>query len=114
MEMFVQVLALCNRAGLLKLEHVSLDGSKVKGYNCQAVVDEENQLIVAEGVTNQAPDQEHLVPMMKRVKSNTGRTPTVLTADTGYMSSGNATYCSGEGIDAFIARQITEKGRSQP
>ena len=68
-------------------------GSYLQGYNCQAVVDEENQLIVAEGVTNQAPDQEHLVPMMKRVKSNTGRTPTVLTADTGYMSSGNATYC---------------------
>lgn len=78
-------------------------GSYLQGYNCQAVVDEENQLIVAEGVTNQAPDQEHLVPMMKRVKSNTGRTPTVLTADTGYMSSGNATYCEGEGIDAFIA-----------
>lgn len=27
--LFVQVLALCDRAGLLKLEHVSLDGSKV-------------------------------------------------------------------------------------
>ncbi len=45
-------------------------GSYLQGYNCQAVVDEENQLIVAEGVTNQAPDQEHLVPMMERVKSN--------------------------------------------
>jgi hypothetical protein len=52
--------------------------------------------------------------MMKPVKSNTGRTPTVLTADTGYMSSGNATYCSGEGIDAYIAREITPKVRSQP
>jgi hypothetical protein len=63
---------LCDRAGLLKLEHVSLDGSKVnanaskhkamsharmesdverlEGYNCQAVVDEENQLILAEGL----------------------------------------------------------------
>jgi len=44
-------------------------------------------LDVVEGVTNQALDQEHLVPMMKRVKSNTGRTPTVLTADTGYGSA---------------------------
>ena len=29
-ELFVQVLKLCDRAGLVKLEHVSLDGSKVK------------------------------------------------------------------------------------
>jgi len=42
-------------------------GSFLQGYNRQAVVDEENQIILAEGVTNQAPDQEHLVPMMKRV-----------------------------------------------
>jgi len=79
------------------------DGSYLQGFNCQAVVDEENQLILAEAVTNKAPDQEHLIPMMKRVKGNTGRTPTVLTADTGYMSSENATYCEGEGIDAYIA-----------
>lgn len=77
--------------------------SYLQGFNCQAVVDEENQLILAEGVTNQAPDQEHLIPLMKRVKSNTGRTPTVLTADTGYMSSDNVKYCEGEGIDAYIA-----------
>jgi chemotaxis protein histidine kinase CheA len=79
------------------------DGSYLQGYNCQAVVDEANQIILAEGVTNQAPDQEHLIPMMKRTKSNTGRTPKVLTADTGYMSADNATYCESEGIDAYIA-----------
>jgi hypothetical protein len=78
-------------------------GNYLQGFNCQAVVDEENQLILAEGVTNQAPDQEHLIPLMNRVKSNTGRTPTDLTADPGYMSSDNATYCEGEGIDAYIA-----------
>lgn len=79
------------------------DGSYLQGFNCQAVVDEENQLILAEGLTNQAPDQEHLIPMMKRVKSNIGRTPAVLTADTGYMSTDNAEYCEGEGIDAYIS-----------
>ncbi len=29
-ELFVQVLDLCGRAGLLDLEHVSLDGSKIE------------------------------------------------------------------------------------
>ena len=87
------------------------DGSYLQGYNCQAVVDEGNQIILAEAVTNQAPDQEHLVPMMNRVKRNTGRTPTVLTADTGYMSSDNAAYCESEGIDAYIAVGREKQGQ---
>jgi transposase len=88
-------------------------GSYLQGFNCQVVVDEENQLILAEAVTNQAPDQEHLIPMMKRVKSNTGRNPAVLTADTGYMSSDNTTYCEGEGIDAYIAVGRDTHGQQQ-
>jgi len=86
-------------------------GEYLQGYNCQIVVDELNQIILAEGVTNQAPDQEHLVPMMRRVMSNTGRAPTVLTADTGYMSSDNTTYCEGAGIDAYIAVGRDEHGK---
>jgi transposase len=34
--LFVQVLKLCDRAGLVRLEHVSLDGSKVKAnHSCR-------------------------------------------------------------------------------
>jgi hypothetical protein len=79
------------------------DGSFLEGYNCQVVADEANQVILAEGVTNQAPDHEHLTPMMERVKSNTGRTPSILTADTGYMSDNNVAHCEEEGIDGYIA-----------
>jgi hypothetical protein len=42
------------------------DGSYLQGYNCQIVVDGKNQIILAEAVTNQPPDQEHMVPMMQR------------------------------------------------
>lgn len=75
----------------------------IQGYNAQTAVDARHQVIVAVGVSNQAPDQEHLLPMLERVKEIAGRTPDVLTADAGYMSSENALYCEEEGIDAYIA-----------
>ena len=34
--LFVQVLALCQQAGLVKLGHVALDGTKVKGQRIEA------------------------------------------------------------------------------
>ena len=79
------------------------DGSYLQGYNCQIVVDEANQIILAEAVTNQAPDQEHLIPMIERVRRNLGRFPTRLSADTGYMSEDNVNHCEGNGVDAYIA-----------
>jgi len=78
-------------------------GSYLQGYNCQIVVDGAHQIILAEGVTNQAPDQEHLAPMMDRLLDNVGQFPKRLTADTGYMSEDNVVYCQDQGIDAYIA-----------
>ena len=43
----------------------------VQAYNCQAVVDEEHQIIIAQAVTNQAPDAEHLVPMLAQASAGT-------------------------------------------
>lgn len=79
------------------------NGSYLQGFNCQIVVDEVSQIILAEGVTNQPPDQEHLVAMMERVLRNTGQSPERLSADTGYMSEDNVEYCEEHGIDAYIA-----------
>ena len=42
----------------------------VQGYNCQAAVDAEHQIIVAQAVTNQPPDVEHLIPMVEKVVEN--------------------------------------------
>jgi len=78
-------------------------GMYLQGYNCQIVVDERNQIIVAAALTNQAPDQEHFAPMMDRVRQNTGRTPRCVSADTGYMSEDNVDYCEEHGIDAYLS-----------
>ncbi len=74
----------------------------MQAFNAQAVVSE-SHLIVAHGVTNQAPAQEHLVPMLQRLQDNCGRLPEKMTADSGYMSESNVAWCAARGVDAYIA-----------
>jgi hypothetical protein len=78
-------------------------GVFIQGYNCQCMVDSKHQIIVGEAVTNQAPDQEHLPPMLEQVRQNLGRLPNRLTADAGYMSDDNANYCEKLNVDAYIS-----------
>lgn len=77
-------------------------GGYVQGYNCQAAVDEGFQIVVAQGLTNQAPDQEHLRPMLNQVIDNVG-VPERFTADAGYWSAANADHCEAQGVDAYIS-----------
>ena len=59
--------------------HLMRDGSGYsQAFNCQAAVDENNQVIVAHGVSNQANDAPHLAPMLNAVVANCGAPPTTL------------------------------------
>jgi len=78
------------------------NGVFLQAYNAQAAVSE-SQVIVAHAVTNQQPDQEHLVPMLERVREHCGRLPEVLSADTGSWSERNAGSCEANALDAYIA-----------
>jgi transposase len=75
----------------------------VQGYNCQAMVDDAHQIIVAEAVTNQPPDVEHLVPMIARTVENCGKKPAKLVADAGYFSEANVCETVKWGIEPYIA-----------
>lgn len=75
----------------------------LQGYNAQSAVDEEHQIIVGQGVTNQAPDVEHLPPMLDEIARNCGRLPERMTGDCGYFSEENARRCADRGVDAFLA-----------
>jgi len=73
-------------------------------YNCQAAVDEANQIIVATHVTQQANDKQQLEPLVEEIKDNTdGAKPKKVSADSGYYSETNVTYLETERIDSFIA-----------
>jgi transposase len=74
----------------------------VQAYNCQAVVDEEHQIIVAQAVTNQAPDAEHLVPMLVQTVANCGGKPENWLSDTGYFSEANVCEVTKWGVEPFI------------
>jgi transposase len=55
----------------------------VQGYNAQAVVDSQAQVIVAAAVTQEANDKQPLVPLLTQVEVTTGSKPEQATADTG-------------------------------
>lgn len=78
-------------------------GAFVQAYNAQVVVDAAYQVIIAEGVSNQAPDTEYLVPMVERTVQLARQVPEVLLADSGYFSAKNAAYLRDKSIDGYLA-----------
>jgi transposase len=79
------------------------DGAFIQAYNAQFVVDGASQVIIAQGVSNQAPDQEYLLPMVERMLGLCEQRPEVLLADSGYFSQENVQRVQGQGIEPFIA-----------
>lgn len=65
---------------------MKLGGAFEQCYNAQAVVDADSQLIIASGLTNNAADNEQLVPMVEAVKDNLGELPKRVLGDSGFRS----------------------------
>jgi hypothetical protein len=76
--------------------------SFVQGYNAQAAVDAEHQIIVAADVTQQANDKQQVEPMVEQIEANVGEKPKELSADSGYYSDDNLDVLSRRSIDAYI------------
>lgn len=62
----------------------------IQGYNGQIMVDCGSQVIVAQGVTQDAHDNDSLKPMLDRCQEQAGAKPKQTLADTGYWSEANA------------------------
>jgi hypothetical protein len=75
----------------------------IQGYNAQAAVDAQAQIIVAQDVTQSAADHGQLVAMTDAVEDNLGRKPAQLSADAGYCSEDNLKALEARGIDAYLA-----------
>jgi len=61
-----------------------------QGYNAQAMVDCESQVIVAQQITQEHNDLNQLVPMLERCEEQAGARPETMVADAGYWSKENA------------------------
>ena len=65
---------------------MKLGGAFEQCYNAQAVVDAGSQLIIASGLTNNAADNEQLVPMVQALQDNLGELPKTVLGDSGFRS----------------------------
>ena len=82
----------------------------IQGYNAQAAVDADHQVIVAIGVSNQASDAVHLTPMLERIEANTGQLPDALIADAGYCSTANLEACEERELESYISTSRQQHG----
>jgi hypothetical protein len=80
-------------------------GAFLQGYNVQAVVDEEHQIVLAGAVTNQPPDAGNLAPMLELTIRNCGKPPERLSADSGYWSAPTPARCEALGTQVYIATE---------
>lgn len=79
-------------------------------YNGQISVDEKNQIIVGQHISQNANDKLEVKPALQQIEETTGATPDEMSLDNGYLSGGNLEALAGTGIDAYIA---TGKGESR-
>jgi transposase len=75
----------------------------IQGYNAQAAVDAEHQVIVAQGLTNQASDAHQLKSMLAHIRVNTGRQARELSADAGYCFEHNLTALNRHHVRGYVA-----------
>lgn len=90
------------------------DGGYVQAYNVQLAVDDAYQIIVAEGVSNQAPDVEYFAPMLQRVVRNCDQVPERATADAGYFSDANVRTAEHLGCEPFISVGRQRRDETDP
>ena len=65
------------------------DGTFIQGYNAQAIVDGEHQIIVGSVLTDEANDVRQLCPLVDACFEMTGAMPARVLADKGYHSAYN-------------------------
>ncbi len=75
----------------------------VQGYNAQAAVEPNFQLIVGQAVTQAANDKEQVAPMVECVEQQAGQEVKELVADNGYCSEKNLEGLESEKIEGYIA-----------
>jgi transposase len=79
------------------------NGRYLQGYNGQAMVDCESQVIVAQQLTNEQADVGLLASMLDQCEEQAGARPAQVLADAGYWSEANGALDGQGGTDLLIA-----------
>lgn len=72
-------------------------------YNGQISVDEENQIIVGQHLSQNANDKKEVEAALEKIKDAAGGLPAKMSMDNGYESGNNLETIAGAGIDAYVA-----------
>jgi transposase len=86
----------------------------IQGYNAQAAVDAEHQIIVSCDLTNSGADCPQLLPLIDQIKTNTEALPKQVSADAGYASDANLQGLEEREIDGFVAAGRQKHGTAAP
>lgn len=86
-------------------------GGFIQAYNCQAVVDRESQVIVAQQVVNQVNDKQLAPLMMKNVQLNMGQVPRRMAADADYFSERDICTLEKSGVNCYIPPREDAQGK---
>ena len=86
----------------------------IQGYNAQAAVDAEHQIIVSCDLTNQGADCPQLLPLVDQIKANTEALPQQVSADAGYASDANLKGLEERDIEGFVAAGRQKHGTAAP
>jgi transposase len=92
------------------------NGRYLQGYNGQAMVDCESQVIVAQQLTNEQADVNLLATMLDLCEEQAGARPAQVLADAGYWSEANGALDGQDGTDLLIAtvHWVDEKPEKHP
>jgi transposase len=91
---------------------MKMGGNFEQCYNAQAVLDGTSQLIIANGLTNNAADNNELLPMVEAVKKNLGQLPQRILTDSGYRSEQGFVFLEQTGIEALVGLGREGKDRT--
>jgi transposase len=80
-------------------------GGYIQGYNCQAAVDADSQVIVAQKVAPNGSDMHELTPLVKQIRANFNRQAREISADAGYSSEYNLKQLKRRHIRAYVANR---------
>jgi len=83
----------------------------VQGYNAQAAVDADSQVIVAQSLVNSGSDAHQLIPLLQQIRSNLKQQAKEISADSGYCSELNLRALAKRHIRGYVATDRQNKDR---
>jgi len=75
----------------------------VQGYNCQAAVDAQSQVVVGQRVGGCQDDQRAFLVVVDEIETELGQRPRELSADSNYCSESNLAGLNERGIRGYVA-----------